>query len=145
MIRRRLFFLVIILIIINLISCGPKIGQVVISKPDEYRHTFEAKEKFILQAIAGVFRDKNMGINVTINKEKRTVETDFITQDDWRIRSSAYVRKLNWKESEVFLSVIAEKKTEKGWEMRRLLYEEQYNNLFDIIELRIYEEMAKIE
>jgi len=145
MIRRRLFFLVIILIIINLISCGPKIGQVVISKPDEYRHTFEAKEKFILQAIAGVFMDKNMGINVTINKEKRTVETDFITQDDWRIRSSAYVRKLNWKESEVFLSVIAEKKTEKGWEMRRLLYEEQYNNLFDIIELRIYEEMAKIE
>jgi hypothetical protein len=86
-----------------------------------------------------------MGINVTINKEKRTVETDFITQDDWRIRSSAYVRKLNWKESEVFLSVIAEKKTEKGWEMRRLLNKEQYTNLFDLIELKIYEEMAKIE
>jgi hypothetical protein len=126
-------------------SCGPQIGQVVISKPDEYRHTFEAKEKFILQAIAGVFRDKNMGINVTINKEKQTVETDFITQDEWRIKSSAYVRKLNWKESEVFLSVITEKKTEKGWEMRRLLNKEQYVNLFDTIELKIYEEMAKIE
>lgn len=145
MIQRRFFFLVIILNIINLISCGPEIGQVVISKPDEYRRTFEAKEKFILQAIARVFRDKNMGINVTINKEKQTVETDFIIQGDWRTRSSAYVRKLNWKESEVFLSVIAEKKTEKGWEMRRLLNKEQYNNLFDIIELKIYEEMAKIE
>jgi len=145
MIQRRLFFLVIILNIINLISCGPEIGQVVISRPDEYRHTFEAKEKFVLQAIAAVFRDKNMGINVTIHKEKQTVETDFITQDDWRTRSSAYVRKLNWKESEVFLSVITEKKTEKGWEMRRLLNKEQYDNLFDIIELRIYEEMANIE
>ena len=145
MIQYRFFFLVIILNIINLISCGPEIGQVVISKPDEYRHTFEAKEKFILKAIASVFRDKNMGINVTINKEKQTVETDFINQGDWRIRSSAYVRKLNWKESEVFLSVITEKKTEKGWEMRRLLNKEQYVNLFDVIELKIYEEMAKIE
>jgi hypothetical protein len=86
-----------------------------------------------------------MGINVTINKEKQTVETAFITQGDWRTRSSAYVRKFNWKESEVFLSVIAEKKTEKGWEMRRLLNKEQYNNLFDLIELKIYEEMAKVE
>ncbi len=145
MIQRRFFFLVLILNIINLIACGPELGQVVISKPDEYRHTFEANEKFILKAIARVFRDKNMGINVTINKEKQTVETEFITQGDWRTRSSAYVRKLNWKESEVFLSVIAEKKTEKGWEMRRLLNKEQYTNLFDLIELKIYEEMAKIE
>ncbi len=145
MIQRRLFFLVIIVSIINLISCGPEIGQVIISQPDKYRHTFEAKEKFVLQAIAGVFRDKNMGINVTINREEQTVESDFITQGDWRTRSRAYVRKLNWKESEVFLSVIAEKKTEKGWEMRRLLNKEQYDNLFDIIELKIYEEMANIE
>lgn len=145
MIQRRLLLLAIILNIINLISCGPEIGQVVISRPDEYRRTFEAKEKFVLQAIAGVFRDKNMGINVTINKKKQTVETDFIIQDDWRTRSSAYVRKLNWKESEVFLSVITEKKTEKGWEMRRLLNKEQYDNLFEIIELKIYEEMANIE
>ncbi|MGD0021384.1 MAG: hypothetical protein ABSC54_03690 [Smithellaceae bacterium] len=145
MIQRRLLLLAIILNIINLISCGPEIGQVLISRPDEYRRTFEAKENFVLQAIAGVFRDKNMGINVTINKKKQTVETDFIVQDDWRTRSSAYVRKLNWKESEVFLSVITEKKTEKGWEMRRLLNKEQYDNLFEIIELKIYEEMANIE
>lgn len=145
MIQRRLIFLVIILNIINLVSCSPQIGQVVISKPDEYRQTFEANEKFVLRAIARVFRDKNMGINVVINKEKQTVESDFITQGDWRTRSSAYVRKLNWRESEVFLSVITEKKTEKGWEMRRLLNKEQYVNLFDTIELKIYEEMAKIE
>jgi hypothetical protein len=145
MIQRRLFFLVIIFGIINLISCGSEIGQVIISQPDGYRHTFEAKEKFVLLAIARVFRDKNMGINVTINREKQTVETDFITQGDWRTKSSAYVRKLNWKESEVFLSVTTEKKAEKGWEMRRLLNKAQYDDLFDIIELKIYEELANIE
>jgi len=139
------FSLVIILIVINLISCGPKYGQVVISKPDEYRQIFEANEKVVLRAIARVFRDKNMGTNVTINKEKQRVETDFIIQDDWRIKSSAYLRKINWKETEVYLSVIAEKKTETGWEMRRLLDREQYVSLFALIELKVYEEMAKIE
>lgn len=136
---------VIILIVLNLISCGPKYGQVVISKPDEYRQTYEANEKVILRAIARVFRDKNMGTNVTINKEKQKVETDFIIQDDWRIKSSAYLRKISWKETEVYLSVIAEKKTETGWEMRRLLDKEQYVSLFALIEMKVYEEMAKIE
>jgi hypothetical protein len=133
------------IIIINLISCGAERGQVIISQPDEYRQTFEANEKFVLKAIAGVFRDKNMGVNVTINKEKQTVETDFITQGDWRIKSSAYVRKLNWRECEVMLTIMTEKKTETGWEMRRLLDKEQYVKLFNVIELKIYEEMSRIE
>jgi hypothetical protein len=41
--------------------------------------------------------------------------------------------------------VITEKKTDNGWEMRRLLEKEQYASLFDTIELKIYEEMSKIE
>lgn len=133
------------IIIINLISCGAELGQVIISKPDEYRQTFEANEKIILKAIARVFKDKNMGTNVTINNEKQKVETDFIIQGDWRTRGSAYVRKLNWKECEVKLTIITEKKTETGWEMRRLLDKEQYVNLFNVIDLKIYEEMSKIE
>jgi hypothetical protein len=55
------------------------------------------------------------------------------------------VRRINWKECEVVLSVITEKKTEKGWEMRRLLDKEQYEVFFSTIELKIYEEMSKIE
>ena len=145
MIKRRFFFLIIILNIINLLSCGAGMGNVVISKPDEYRQTFEANEKVILKAIARVFRDKNMGSNVTINKEKQKVETDFIIQGDWRTRSSAYVRKLNWKECEVTLTIITEKKTETGWEMRRLLDKEQYVKFFNVIDLKIYEEMSRIE
>lgn len=141
----KYFSLIMILIVINLASCGAEMGSVVITKPDEYRQTFEAKEKIVLKAIAGVFRDKKMGNNVTIDQEKQTVETDYIVQGDWRTKSIARVKKLNWKESEVVISVIAEKKTKTGWEMRRFLEEDQYVQLFDTIELRIYEEMSKIE
>ena len=141
----KYFSLAIILIIINLVSCGAEMGSVVITRPDEYRHTYEAKEAVVLRAIAGVFRDKNLGSNVTINKEKQTVDTDYIIQGDWRTKSMARVRKINWKESEVVLSVFTEKKTKEGWEMRRLLEKNQYVNIFDTIELRIYEEMSKIE
>ena len=139
------FFLPVILIIINLISCAPEFGQVIIAKPDEYRHTYEAGEKFILKATARVFQDKSMGRNVKIDRENKRVETDYIIQGDWRTRSVAKVNKLNWKETEVVISVITEKKTETGWEMRRLLDKEQYINLFDTIDLIIYEEMSKIE
>jgi hypothetical protein len=135
----------VILIIINLISCASEFGQVIISKPDEYRHTYEASEKFILNATARVFRDKSMGSSVKIDRENKRVETDYIIQGEWRTRSLAKVNKLNWKEREVVLSVITEKKTETGWEMRRLLDKEQYINLFDTIDLIIYEEMSKVE
>ncbi|OGP89266.1 MAG: hypothetical protein A2031_08545 [Deltaproteobacteria bacterium RBG_19FT_COMBO_43_11] len=141
----KYFSLVVILIVLNLISCGAEMGSVVITRPDEYRQTYEAKETIVLKAVAGVFRDKKMGSNVTINKEKQTVETDYVVQGDWRTKSMARVKKLNWKESEVILSVIAEKKTKTGWEMRRFLEKDQYVQLFNIIELRIYEEMARIE
>jgi hypothetical protein len=142
-----LFYLLslISVIIVSLISCGPKIGQVVISRPDEYRHTYEAREKVILNAIARVFNDKSMGSNVRIDSTKQQVETDYIVQGEWRTRSMAKIRKLNWKESEVVLSVITEKKAETGWEMIRLLDKDQYINLFDTIDLMIYEEMSKIE
>ena len=145
MLERKYFFLAIFLIIITLVSCGAEMGSIVITMPDEYRQTYEAKEKIILKAIAGVFQDKKMGSNVTINQEKQTVETDYIVQGDWRTKSMARVRKINWKESEVVLSVFTEKKTKEGWEMRRLLEKNQYVNIFDTIELRIYEEMSKIE
>ncbi|HDQ04444.1 MAG TPA: hypothetical protein ENN23_07780 [Deltaproteobacteria bacterium] len=126
-----------------LIACGGRVGHVVISEPDEYRVVYEANEEVILRAIAGVFWEKRMGTNVTIRKEDNYVKTDYIVQGDWRTKSLAKVRKLNWKESEVLLSVITEKKTKSGWEMRRLLDKQQYLNLFGTIELRIYEEMAK--
>ncbi|MGV8058715.1 MAG: hypothetical protein AB2L12_11935 [Smithellaceae bacterium] len=144
---KNLFFLlpVISIIIVNIISCGPELGQVVISKPDEYRHTYEANEKVILSAAARVFKDKSMGRNIRINRENNLVETDYVIQGDWRTKCAVKVTKLNWKEREVVLSVTTEKKTQTGWEMRRLLDKEHYMNLFDTIDLAIYEEMSRIE
>jgi hypothetical protein len=141
------FFLlaVLFIVVMNAVSCGTKFGQIIIAKPDEYRHTYEAKEKVTLRAIAQVFKDKVMGSNIKIDRENKRVETDYIIQGEWRTKSVATVKKINWKESEVVLSVITEKKTDNGWEMRRLLEKEQYASLFDTIELKIYEEMSKIE
>jgi len=134
-----------LLLIINLISCVGDFAGVVILKPDEYSHVYEAKEKVVLQAIANVFKEKHIGANVTIDRKKLLVDSDYVESGDWRTKTSARVKRLNWKECEVYLAVITEKKTGKGWEMRRLLQKEQYDNFFSVIELRIYEEMSKIE
>jgi hypothetical protein len=138
-------FAVLILLLINLIACGAQLGQTVITQPDEYSYTYEAKEKYVLRAISRVFQEKKMGTNIRIDEKKHTVETDYILQDDWRTKSIARIKKLSWKESEVFLTVITEKKTSSGWEMRRLLEKDQYMKLFDTIDLKIYEEMYRIE
>jgi len=134
-----------LLLIINLISCISNMGGVVILKPDEYSHVYEAKEKVVLQAIANVFKEKHIGANVTIDRKNLLVDSDYVESGDWRTKTSARVKRLNWKECEVYLAVITEKKTGKGWEMRRLLQKEQYDNFFSVIDLRIYEEMSKIE
>ena len=149
MINHRIFLSVslacAIIIIINSICCAPQYGQVVLSRPDEYRHNYEAKEAVILKSIARVFIEKKVGRNVEINQDKLTVDSDYFVQDDWRTKSIAQIRRINWKECEVILSVITEKKTDKGWEIRRLLNKEQYDVFFSTIELKIYEEMSKIE
>jgi hypothetical protein len=133
------------IIIINLISCSAELGQVIISQPEEYRHIYEAKETVILKAIARIFQDKAIGSNVIINQKKGTVESDYVIQKEWRTKGSARVKRLNWKECEVMLTIITEKKTETGWEMRRLLDKEQYAIFFNVIDLEIYEEMSRIE
>lgn len=116
----------------------------VISKPDEYTHIYEAKEKIILKAIASVLKEKNIGSNVIIDEKNNRVDSDFVVSDDWRTKTTASVKRLNWKECEVNLLVTTEKKTKKGWELRRLLGKEQYDSFFSMIDLKIYEEMSKI-
>ena len=137
--------IIVFVIIVNLVSCGAVIGRVVISKPDEYSHLYEANEKIILKAIAGVFKEKNIGANVTIDQKNHRVDSDYVVSGDWRTKASARVQRLNWKECEVVLAVTTEKKTETGWEIRRLLQKEQYDSFFSVIDLKIYEEMSRIE
>lgn len=137
--------MVALVIILNLVSCGAAIGRFVISKPDEYAHVYEAKEAVILRAIASVFKEKNIGSKVTIDQINHQVDSDYVVSGDWRTKANARVRQLNWKECEVILAVTTEKKTETGWEIRRLLEKEQYYSFFSVIDLKIYEEMSKIE
>jgi len=145
MINKKLLLFISLLFVINLISCMGDIGMTVISHPDEYSHVYEAKEVVVLNAIATVFKEKHIGANVTIDRKNSLVDSDYVESGDWRTKTIARVKRLNWKECEVYLSVITEKKTEKGWQMTRLLQKEQYDTFFSVIDLRIYEEMSKIE
>ena len=142
---RSVRLIVVLFIIVNLVSCSAAIGRVVISKPDEYSHLYEANEKIILKAIAGVFKEKNIGANVTIDQRNHRVNSDYVVPGDWRTKANAHVQRINWKECEVILAVTTEKKTETGWEIRRLLQKEQYDTFFSVIDLRIYEEMSRID
>ena len=130
--------------VLCLASCAGKFGSEVLTSPEEYRHVYEAKEKYILKAIAGVMEEKKIGQKVVIDYSNHRVDSDFVVSGEWRTKTNARVRRLNWKECEVTLIVNTEKKTEKGWEMRRLLQKEQYDTFFSVIELKIYEEMSRI-
>ena len=132
---------ILIFFLLNFISCSPYFGQVKISTPDEYKRTYEANEKFILRAVASVLREENMGTNVEIRTGENILETDYVVKGDWRTKSIARVKRLNRNEYELILSVITEKKTEKGWEMMRLLKKDQYDTFFDAIGIQIYREI----
>ena len=134
---------ILIFFLLNFISCSSYFGQVKISTPDEYRKTYEANEKFILRAVASVLREENMGSNVEIRTGENMLETDYVVKGDWRTKSIARVKRLDRSICELILSVITEKKTEKGWEMVRLLEKDQYDTFFDSIELQIYREIDK--
>jgi hypothetical protein len=145
MVNKKFILLFSVIIIINLISCVPDMGGVVILKPDESSHVYEAKETVILKAVAHVFEEKNIGTHVRIDQTNLRVDSDYWESGDWRTKASARVKRLNWKDCEVTLAVTSEKKTKTGWEMRRLLQKQQYDTFFDVIELKIYEEMSNVE
>ncbi|MBM4271621.1 MAG: hypothetical protein FJ139_05610 [Deltaproteobacteria bacterium] len=138
----RIAFILTVILIIGLCMTSCREEGEVISRPDEYTHIYDAREEVILQAIAKVFQEKGFG-KATIDPEKKQVESEYVIQDEWRTKSTARVKKISWKECEVTLSVTSEKKTSTGWELRRLLEKKQYDNFFDAIELKIYEEMYK--
>jgi len=86
-----------------------------------------------------------MGCNVSIDNQKHRVNSDYVISGDWRTKTRANVKQINWKKCEVTLVVTTERKTETGWEVRRLLQKEQYETIFRVIELKIYEEMSMID
>lgn len=144
MIQKSLILCFSFLAVLCLASCAGKFGSEVLSSPDEYRHVYEAKEKYILKAVAGVLEEKKIGRNVVVDYDNHLVDSDFMISGDWRTKTNARVKRLNWKECEVILIVTTEKKIDTGWEIRRLLKKEQYDTFFSVIELKVYEEMSRI-
>ena len=145
MVKKTVLLSVIFFCVVCMLSCANHFGSSEITKPDEHKKIYEAKEKYILKAIAAVLKEKKIGTNVTIDRKNHRVDSDYVEVDDWRTKTSAVVSRLNWKECEVTLIVTTEKKTSGGWEMRRLLTKKEYDNFFHFIELKICEEMAKGE
>jgi len=137
-------FILPVIFVVSLFLTSCMEGEQVISKPDEFTRIYEAGENIVIQAIALTFKEKGFG-NATINPDKNQVESEYIIQGEWRTKSTARVKKINWKECEVALSVNTEKKTKTGWEMRRLLEKRQYDKIFNAIELQIYEQLYKVK
>jgi hypothetical protein len=106
------------------------------------KQTFDADEKIILKAIAQVFKDRGFG-EAKVEQEKGRLETDFVTQGDWRTKAAASLKKLNRKEREVTLSVSTEKQSAGKWQPRDVMGKDQYEKLFYEIDLQIYREWAK--
>jgi len=141
--RQSLFFIFPFIFIVTLCLTSCLDEGKVITQPDEYKRIFEGNENNIIQAIAHVFKEKAGSAKIHPGQNK--IESDYVVQNKWRTKTTAWVKKINWKECEVTLSVITEKKTEAGWEMRRLLEKEQYDKYFNAIELQLYQEMYKVK
>jgi len=96
--------------------------------------------------MAQVFKDRGFGES-KIDKEKGTIETDYIVQENWRTKITATVKKVSRREREVTLTVLTEKKVSgpAGWKAQTLMGQEQYERFFSEIELQIYRELAKGE
>jgi len=102
----------------------------------------EANEKIVLKAIAQVLKDRGFG-DPRVGADKGQLETDYVVQGNWRTKVVATVKGISKKESEVKLLVLTEKKSFSGWHAKRLLEKEQYNKLFQEIEMQVYREWSK--
>jgi hypothetical protein len=153
MIKKPYGWILLIALVITLGACanqlgtgtGEEIGKDSIGAPDTFTHVYAAKEIIILRAVARVIKEKQLGRNILVDQINNLVDSDYVISGDWRMKTSARVRRINWKECEVALVVTTEKKTQTGWELQRLLGPDQYLVFFSVIELKVYEEMAKIE
>ena len=67
MIKKKVLWLFALILIIHLTACAQQFGSfgsTIISKPEEYTHVYEAKEKVILKAIAGILECSGGNVKV---------------------------------------------------------------------------------
>jgi hypothetical protein len=113
---------------------------------DKSVQVFDASEKIVIRAIIQVLKDRGFGQanEEKVGEDQSRLVTEYVIQGDWRTKVEATIKKTNPKESEVTLSVIAERKVSKTeWKPKKLMGKDQYDKFFNEIELQIYREWAK--
>lgn len=111
-------------------------------EPDKESRIFDVKEEIIFRALTRVLKDRGFG-DPAVNKEKGTVTTDYLVQENWRFKVAGEVNKISKREREVVLSFTTEEKSSSGWKPKKILGKEQYEKIFDELELQIYRELSK--
>jgi hypothetical protein len=110
---------------------------------------FEASDKVIVRAITQVIKERGFGQAKVekVGEDQSRLKTEYVPQGDWRIKVEVTVKKISRKEREVTLLVITEQKDSgpSGWKAKKLLGKEQYEKIFNEIEMQIYREWAKGE
>jgi hypothetical protein len=135
-----LICLFVVLSLQSLISCSHVPQGLPV--PDRESRIFDVKEEIIFRALTRVLKDRGFGV-AEVNQEKGTIITDYIVQENWRFKVEGEVKKVSKREREVFLTLTTEEQSSSGWKPRKLLGKEQYEKLFDELEMQIYRELSK--
>lgn len=105
---------------------------------------FDFNEKVILKAIANFLKEQGY-VEPRVNEDAGKVETDYFIKGDFRTKVEATVKKIGRRERTVTISVITEQKSSSQWKPKKMLDKEDYDKIFDEIEMEIYRELAKGE
>jgi uncharacterized protein YebE (UPF0316 family) len=116
---------------------------------DKSTQVFDASEKIIVRAITQVLKERGFGQAKVekVGEDESRLETEYVTQGDWRTKMGATIKKISRKEREVTLLITTEQKDSgpSGWKAEKLLGKEQYKKIFNEIEMQIYREWGKGE
>jgi len=137
---RRFFFLILLLPLL-LAACEEEKDETN-GEPKKHFRVFEFNEKYIIRGITNMLKEKGY-TDPRVDMEKGTVETDYITQGDFRAKVEATVKKLDRREREVALVITTQKKTKEGWKPAKVLDKAIYDRFFDEMEMQIYREIGK--
>jgi hypothetical protein len=137
--------LVLVCISLSLFACALPPKDALSPEVDKSSHVFDATEKIVVRAITQVLKDRGFGQakEEKVGEDQRRLETEYVPQGDWRTKVEAMVKKISPKEQEVILSVITEQKESSNWKPKKIMGKDQYEKIFNEIEMQIYREWAK--
>jgi hypothetical protein len=128
-------------------ACALPFKDPISPEVEKSTQVFDASEKIIVRAITQVLKDRGFGQakEEGVGEDQRRLETEYVPQGEWRTKVEATVKKINPKEREVTLSVITEQKDSKSsdWKPKKIMGKDQYEKLFNEIEMQIYREWGK--